>query len=538
MHKLAHVPSKYGIGYQLFHHMKKHKDLVAQIDAQTEEEDTFDNLLQRCIRAAIELKARGISSNDVICVSSYNQLNACVPYVAGLFIGTKICALDWSMCYSDCKHLLSLVHPRIIFADAEKRNMYQELSVDTPLETQLVIFNAEDDDNNSFQSFLRESQEEDTFEPAKIESDRDTAIIMFSSGTTGLAKGICLSHYAIIHQAMNFGSFGFNTYRSLVFTSLYWISSVFIFVQSVLSGSARILYKSFNSDEVWKAIDKFKVTMLFLASKQTIEMIKVGRPDRIDTTGLLDVIIGGSHLLPQYVLALRDLLPGTNVFLGYGLTEVAGSLTTFRTNLRKDLFLLHNKPKSCGRPVPGFYYKVVDLENDQVLGCNQIGELRVQGDCIFNGYYNMSSTDAWDAENWLRTGDVVYYDEDFCFYIIDRVKEMLKYQSWHIAPAFLEALLAEHPAVKSAVVIGVPHEEDGEHPLGVVILAENFENVTSKMLVDYVNAKVEDDRQKLRAGVVFVKELPYTPSGKVKRKLLKEQILEGLSGLKGEILEI
>lgn len=97
---------------------------------------------------------------------------------------------------------------------------------------------------------------------------------------------------------------------------------------------------------------------MFVAPGHAISMIKEGRPDGIDTTSLLDFLIGGGHLSAENLLSLRDLLPGTNVFVGYGQTEVAGSGTTFRTNLRKDVLLLHEKLKSCGRPIPGLCYKV------------------------------------------------------------------------------------------------------------------------------------------------------------------------------------
>lgn len=166
----------------------------------------------------------------------------------------------------------------------------------------------------------------------------------------------------------------------------------------------------------------------------------------------------------------------------------------------------------------------MDLETEEALPCNEIGELRLKTKFQMNGYFNRDSSEAWDSDGWLKTGDVCYYDEDYCFYIVDRIKEMMKFQSWHVAPALLEGILHEHVAVKVAVVFGVPHDEDGEHPLGVVIRSDDAPDIDAETLVEYVNNRV-DDRQKLRAGIVFVDKIPYTPTGKIQRKLLRDMIL-------------
>lgn len=162
-----------------------------------------------------------------------------------------------------------------------------------------------------------------------------------------------------------------------------------------------------------------------------------------------------------------------------------------------------------------------------MLDHNQQGELRIKSETLMNGYHNMDSSEAFDADGWLKTGDVCYYDQDQCFYVVDRIKEMLKYRSWHVVPAVIEQVLLSHAAVKKAIVIGIPHEEDGEHPMAVVILDENCDtNVSAKDLEDYVAERV-GERSKLRAGVKFVEDLPVTPTGKYKRRQVRDMVLKG-----------
>lgn len=144
-----------------------------------------------------------------------------------------------------------------------------------------------------------------------------------------------------------------------------------------------------------------------------------------------------------------------------------------------------------------------------------------------NGYYKMDSSDAWDSDGWLKTGDVAYFDENFCLYIVDRIKEMLKFQSWHVAPAVLENVLLQHPAIKLAVVLGIPNEDDGEHPMALVVLdEESVVKVTPEDIENYVAERVHD-RQKLRGGVKIVDHLITTPTGKIKRHHLRNLVLKG-----------
>lgn len=143
-----------------------------------------------------------------------------------------------------------------------------------------------------------------------------------------------------------------------------------------------------------------------------------------------------------------------------------------------------------------------------------------------NGYYDMDSSSSWDNEGFLKTGDIVYFDEDFCFYVVDRIKELLKFRSWHVVPAVLEHVLLQHPAVKEAIVLGVPHDVDGDHALGVVVLKDDADGVSPEELAMFVEERV-DDRQRLRAGVKIVERLYYTPTGKVRRKYMRDLLLRG-----------
>ncbi|KAJ8951640.1 hypothetical protein NQ318_012310 [Aromia moschata] len=152
--------------------------------------------------------------------------------------------------------------------------------------------------------------------------------------------------------------------------------------------------------------------------------------------------------------------------------------------------------------------RVVDPETGKLCGPNEKGELRVKTDYIMNGYYGRDSSDSFDSDGWLKTGDIVYYDEEQCFFVVDRIKEMLKYKSWHVPPAMIEQIIVSHPAVNRAVVIGVPNEEDGDHPMALVMVNTTFNGDVHPEDIEIFVAERVPDRMKLRGGVKFIDSIP------------------------------
>lgn len=139
----------------------------------------------------------------------------------------------------------------------------------------------------------------------------------------------------------------------------------------------------------------------------------------------------------------------------------------------------------------------------------------------------MDSFGVWDSDGFFKTGDITYYDEDYCFFIVNRMKELLKYRSWHVTPAKLETILFMHPAVHNCIVIGIPHESDGDHPMGVVVLKDSaMGTVKEEELQKYVDDQV-GNHEKLRGGIKFIKEFPLTITGKINRIQTKRGILSG-----------
>ncbi|KAK5640634.1 hypothetical protein RI129_011445 [Pyrocoelia pectoralis] len=164
------------------------------------------------------------------------------------------------------------------------------------------------------------------------------------------------------------------------------------------------------------------------------------------------------------------------------------------------------------------------METGKVLGPNQQGELRVKATFQCKGYFNQDSSEMFDSEGFLKTGDLGYYNEENCFFITNRIKESFKYQGNHIIPSDIENVLHSHPSIAKAVVLGLPHETDGNHPIAVIVPNEKGATVREEQIVKYVEERVED-KCRLRGGVKIVSEIPFTVTDKVNRFKLRQMVL-------------
>lgn len=222
---------------------------------------------------------------------------------------------------------------------------------------------------------------------------------------------------------------------------------------------------------------------------------------------------GAAALSKEVEDQVRDRL-GCDVIIrqGYGMSE-----TTLGVLQTKAII----KPGSVGEPAQGTYAKIID-ESGKSLGPNQRGELCFKGDLIMKGYIDdeTSTKDTIDKDGWLRTGDIAYYDEDKQFYIVDRLKELIKYKAFQVPPAEIEGLLLSNPKIKDCGVIGIPDEDCGELPLAFVVKQPGV-TLTEKDVQDFV-AENASKAKWLRGGVRFIDEIPKTQSGKLLRREMRD----------------
>ncbi|KAF2886957.1 hypothetical protein ILUMI_19216, partial [Ignelater luminosus] len=255
--ELDHVPNPRGLGYLFFTNMEKNKDKIAQIDAITGDKDTFGAFRQRCIRTAITLRSRGLTSNDIIAVFAANHLNCFVPTISSLFIGIKPVPLDPNLSLNDTIYLLKQINPKIVFVAPEAVELMENAVKELTGNVEIVVF-GETDQYTPFSEFLRPKEEENSFEPVSPEDLKETALMFFSSGTSGFPKCVCVSHFAFMKQIYNTIDFGFDLSMSFLNSSIYWLVIANFYGALAVTGKTRLFLPKFDAKVVWKKIHEYK----------------------------------------------------------------------------------------------------------------------------------------------------------------------------------------------------------------------------------------------------------------------------------------
>lgn len=227
---------------------------------------------------------------------------------------------------------------------------------------------------------------------------------------------------------------------------------------------------------------------------------------------LKQFLCGGNTLSPILIQKLSKQL-GCSVSQGYGMTET-GTISLFSLTDKSS----KHKLLSSGKPVPGVTLKIVHPKTGKELKCNQQGEICVKSSSMFKEFLNLNSSNLFDSDGFYKTGDLGYYDEDNCVYILGRLKEIFKFQEWHIVPAMLEHILLEHPDIIDAGVFGVSAGPDGEQAAACIVVKPDSK-ISKSDIDELVNPKVTD-KERLRGGVWILESLPRTATGKLLRKKL------------------
>jgi long-chain acyl-CoA synthetase len=348
-------------------------------------------------------------------------------------------------------------------------------------------------------------------------AEDDTAVILYTSGTTGKPKGAELTHSNLTRnvEVVN-GMFGFgeDTVTLGALPLFHSFGQTCALNATIRAGGCVTFIPRFDAAKALEIIERDKVRVFEGVPTMYAGMLHAEDREGYDTS-TLQLCVSGGAAMPGEVLRGFEEAFGCKVLEGYGLSETS-PVASFNHPDRE------RKVGSIGTPIEGVEMKVVDDKGNEVPQ-GEVGEIVIRGHNVMKGYWNRpeATAEAIDRDGWFRTGDMARVDEDGYFFIVDRKKEMIIRGGYNVYPREIEEVIYEHPAVREAAVIGIPHPELGEE-VGAAIAVKPDADVTEAELRDFVKGRVA--AYKYPRQVWFVEELPKGPTGKILKREIKAPV--------------
>ena len=481
----------------------------ALIDGPSGRTLTYRALAEGVDRVAAGLVERGLRKGDVLAIFAPNQPEYALAFYGALRAGGAVTTLSSLATVEDLVRQLRDSGARILVTVAAFLDRARPAALEAGIEEILTLDAGEGATPLSRLLETRGPVPRPGLDPAE-----DLAAIPYSSGTTGLAKGVMLTHRNLVANVLQTaaGQRISEEDRIIAVMPFFHIyGMVVVMSHGLREGATLVTSPRFELEGFLALLDRHKVTRAYVAPPAVLLLARHPAVDRHDLSNLRAIMSGAAPLDAELQTACSERL-GCLVLQGYGMTE-SSPVSHLTPDTAADI-----RPGTVGPLAASTEGVVVDIVTGERLGPGQDGEIRVRGPQVMKGYLNRPDDSAAtvDAEGWLHTGDIGHVDAEGYFSIVDRLKELIKYKGYQVPPAELEALLLGHPAVADAAVIGIPDEAAGEVPKAFVVLKGA---VSNEELMSWVAERVAPYK-KIRM-VEVIDAIPKSPSGKILRRALK-----------------
>ncbi|RZC40024.1 4-coumarate--CoA ligase 1-like, partial [Asbolus verrucosus] len=513
--KLQTIETYGGLGVRYLDHLYQNLNKIHQIDTVTGVTETNGSVRSRAIQIAIEMRNQGIVENDIILVCSRCHADQTIVVLASFLIGAIVAPLDPNLHHKECIGLVKQLKPKICFCDLRTLKQIERVIMETGLNSKMVHFGDQQQYAISFRKLLMSKQHSDHFDPINIEQPRKRiAFILPTQGVTGPPKLVCLSHHFIYTQTLIFHQVMSSPEKLLSFYSLSWIMQVILMCLCFEVQIVRVLTGTFQERTTCKTIQDLKIDHVFLNTDLAIQLVEHVAVRDFNLSCLRCVFIGSLSTTFHDINKLVERLPKVRFTQLYCTTEVGAAVACSPIDYLESL----DKTGAVGKVVQNYKLRVVDINSRTDVEPECCGELLVAGDCMMLGYFkNLQCTKASMQQGYFKTGDIARYDPSGWIYVEGRVVDLINIKGTKVSPREIEDIIMTHPFVKDTAVIS----NDKEIVACVIVKGET--KITETKLLTFISERVPV--QKWPTRIIFMNDFPTTPLGKIKRDVLREEVL-------------
>ncbi len=495
-------------------------------DQQTVRAYTNIEIAKEATQLAAGLRALGIQPGDRVLMMMPNRPEVVIGYQAIARAGAIIIPVLPLLKGPEIAFIAENSGAKAIFTSALLLPLLQSALTDVPEMRYIISTDVAISEENSSKStpqvlaysdvVAKGSGKEEqymTHLDGSVPDSDDTAVILYTSGTTGRPKGVMLSHRNLVSNAISGRGPEYEQRSEDTQLAILPLAHAFgIVALNVLyvTGARTVMHPRFDTTAVLSAIERHRITAFAGVPAMFVALLYAPDAQKYDTSSL-QYCVSGSAPLPVNILEGFEQKFGCTIREGYGLSEGSAALTGHGANMER-------KAGSVGKPLPGVEIQVVD-EHDNPLPVGEIGEIVARGPNVMKGYYNMpDETKAVLHNGWLHTGDMGHFDEDGYVYIVERKKDLIIRGGFNIYPRDIEEVLTSYPTVIEAAVVGIPSERMGEEVKAYVVTRTP---VDAETLMAYCREKLAN--YKTPKEIEFVNALPRNAIGKIDKKELRKR---------------
>ena len=495
----------------VLHRASEFADKAALTDGVSGRSLTYGALADGVQRVGSALHARGFRKGDVMAILSPNLPEYPIAYFAVASLGGINTTINSLYTPREIADQLKDARPRFLLTVPVFMDRAVEGSKGSSVEEIFVFGEAQ-----GATPFAELMAQPGQMPDVDIDPSKDLVALPYSSGTTGLAKGVMLTHRNLVANLVQFEQAQHirDLDQVLGVMPFYHIYGMTVVMGGTLrSGATIVTMPRFELETFLRIMQDHHITRAYLAPPIVVALAKHPMVDKFDLSAV-DIVFSGAAPLDEKLADACCQRLDCRILQGYGMTEASPVTHLTRDDVEWE------KVGSIGAVAAGTECKVVDIVSGADLGPGQDGEILIRGPQVMTGYLNnqAATEQILDKDGWLHTGDIGHADEEGDFYVVDRLKELIKYKGYQVPPAELEAILLTHPAVADAAVIPHPDEDAGEVPKAFVVLRSP---VAPEELIAFVAERVAPHK-KIRL-VETIDEIPKSASGKILRRKLVER---------------